>query len=54
MSYTARDGRDRRGKGQGSGQSPEGGHADQVSGWFVPQFLQSRKEVKLSGLIREN
>lgn len=29
-------------------------HHNQVSGWFMPQFLQSRKGVKLSGIIREN
>lgn len=29
-------------------------HHNQVSGWFMPQFLQNRKGVKLSGLIREN
>jgi hypothetical protein len=29
-------------------------HHDQVSGGFMPQFFQSRKGIKLSGLIREN
>lgn len=55
MSYMAKDGRNRRHKGQYSGQRPErAGTPHQVSGGFTPQFLQSRKGVKLSGLIRES